>query len=603
MAWSQGNIRWTSTFKSLSNTTCRIDIYERGYTGAFVQTVKAADNPFFYEEEEDSDILNTVVRYRTGYIRLIEEFESGSTTSLDSIHPTEAFDRYVEVYYGATLIFNGYIQVQDFSNEKVPVPRVVELPIISPLGLMNQQIFSNIIPPTQKTLGQLLNTALSGHYSYVYLPKNYGYPNPVSLDMTIMSTVVSPWNKDYHYSMNVAPASLIMKGESYAYIIEAICKAFGWVAHDMPGSLVFTAFDHEDIYCYYPIGHIGESGYQQDADIPITAETLEDYYTPADDAPSETTIMPDTGIEVEYEGDSYTKEFDFGHFHIPTQDAIVTMPSYASEPDETNSICNLVRIPSLQDTNVTGTLSFDNNDLVALGRGCCAWNGKVGVMNSISGESSQSGNRELFWLRFYFKKRGGQSYRVTYDMEGRKNGYLLQLAVSGSDVDSFYVRNTVDPTNPEYVDVTFYYRWGGNYPALPSQAIIFITNIRLEVLEDAEPYAEYRYKPTGDSDIIPEVYDPQPAITRSVNMPISLYRNNEHLIGSTVRTTKVTEYPYLFQPRKELTEKFRVVELADFYHAALWSYQNKNWRIIAQRFNPWNDEMTLTMQNCALLDT
>ena len=435
----------------------------------------------------------------------------------------------------------------------------------------------------------------------MYLPKNYGEPNPVSLDMTIMSTVLSPWNKDYHYSMNVTPANLIMKGESYAYIIEAICKAFGWVAHDMPGSLVFTAFDHEGIYCYYPIGHIGESGYQQDADIPITAETLEDYYTPADAEPIEATIMPDTGIEVDYEGDSNTKEFDFGHFHIPTQDAIVTMPSYASEPDETNSICNLVCIPALRDTDVTGTLSFDNSDLLTLGRGCCAWNGKKGVMNSISGESSPSGNRELFWLRFYFKKRGSQSYRVTYNMEGRKNGYLLQLAVSGSDVDSFYVRNSVDASNPEYVDVTFYYRWGGNYPALPSQAVIFITNIRLEVLEDAEPYAEYRYKPAGDSDIIPEVYNPQPAITNSVSMPISLYRNNENLIGSTVRTTKVTEYPYLFQKRTELVQHFRLIEQPYLMHTRLFNFQGKLWRIISEEFHPWDDECKLTLQHSPIL--
>ncbi len=86
-------------------------------------------------------------------------------------------------------------------------------------------------------------------------------------------------------------------------------------------------------------------------------------------------------------------------------------------------------------------------------------------------------------------------------------------------------------------------------------------------------------------------------------MPISLYRLNDHLIGTIVRQTKVTEYPYLFQPRRELRARFKVVALADFYHARLFNYNNKNWRIIAQRFDPWNDEMTLTMQNCELLDS
>lgn len=600
MAWSQGNIRWTSTFKSLSNTTCRIDIYESGYTGTFVQAVPAADNPFFYEEDEDSDILNTVLRYRTGYIRLIEEYESGSSFSLDSIYPTQTFDRYLEVYYGTKLVFNGYIQLQNFDDKLVPVPKVIELPIISPLGLMEQKIFTGILPPSSLTLGQLLGTALSGNYTNVYLPKNYGYPNPVSLNMKILSTVVSPWNKDFHYTDNQGSQYRVIKGESYAFLIEAICKAFGWVAHDLPGALLFTAFDYSGVYYYFPVAHIGESGYSTDSDIPTTAELLEDYYDPADAAPVETTILPDTGIEIEYEGESDTFEFDFSRMYLPEHDAIVTMPSEASEPDEINSICNLLPVPLCQEISIVTTLTFDNNDLLNISNGCCAWNGKVGVMMSMGLYPS---GHEMFWIRFYFKKRVNQRYRLTYNMIGRQSGNLLQLDFSGSDVDQSYIYYTIDASNDDYVKVRFCYQWGSGHPQLTSKAVIFISDIKLEVFEDGEPYAEYRYKPASDSEIIPETYNPQPAVSSSVNMPISLYRNNDHLIGQTVRTTKVTTYPYLFQPRKHQTARFKVVELADFYHAMLFSYRNKNWRIIAQRFDLWNDEITLTMENCALLDT
>ena len=592
------NVKWRASFKSLNGTSCTIDIYQNDWPSHIDPIyVTAAADPFYFEEDDDNDLLNDVLRYRTGYIRLVKQFDSG-IYSLDDIYPTEAFDRYVEVKYGNTVVFNGYIQAQDFSDELVSVPRIIELPVISPLGLLDQKIFASIVPPTSKTLGELLNTALSGFYTNVYMPKNYGYPNPVNMSMKILSTVVSPFNDDFHYTM---PAGQVMKGKSYAFIVEAICKAFGWIAHDTPGALVFTAFDYEDDYCYYPIGHIGESGYQQDANIPATAIDLEDYFTLADDEATMTTMQPETGIEIEYEGESDSREFEFEHMQLSNQNPIVTMPSYVSEPDETNSICNLARIVSLQDISVSGELSFDNDDRVNSGNGICAWNGKRGVMCSIGGESSGSGSRFLFYVRFYFKKRSAQSYRVTFDMIGRKNGYLLQLAVSGGDVDDYYIYNTLDFSNDDYVEVTFRYRWDGGHPSLPSQAVVFITNIRLEILQDSEPYAEYRYKPATDSDILPDVYNPQPAVSMSVDMPISMYRMNDHLIGNSVRSTKVTEYPYMFTPRKQLVSKFRYIDALTFPHVRLLNYLSKKWRIIAQRFDPWNDEFQLTMQHSSVL--
>ena len=155
-----------------------------------------------------------------------------------------------------------------------------------------------------------------------------------------------------------------------------------------------------------------------------------------------------------------------------------------------------------------------------MGIGCCAWNGNKGVMISMS--AAEHSGHQMFWLRLYFKKRGSQSYRVSYDMIGRQNGNLMILAVSGSDVDEYYVYTTIDPTNTDYVEVKFNYRFDSNHPQLPSQAVIFISNIRLKILEDSEPYSEYRYKPAGDRDIIPEVYNPQPSISKSITMPISL---------------------------------------------------------------------------------
>ena len=594
-----GNVKWRASFRSLNGTSCTINIDDEDWPSILDPIgVTAASDPFFFEEDDSDDLLTDVLRYRTGYIRLVEQYDSGSY-ALTDIWPTSAFQRYVEVLYGGVVVFNGYIQMQNFSSELIPVPRVVEFPVISPLGLMDQKIFTGIIPPTNKTLGELLNTALSGFFNYVYLPKNYGYPNPVNMSMQVSSLVVTPWNPDFHHSDNIGPQNMVMKGESYAYIVEIICKAFGWIAHDTPEGLIFTCFDFEGNYVYFPVGHIGEAGYEQDANIPSTAADLEDYYTLADDQATETTILPDTGIEIEYEGDTESKDLNFDRTYIPQQNAIITMPSYARSPDEQNSLVNLVPVPLLQEFGLMSTMAFNNNDILEAGNGIVAWNGREGIM---CGKCSYNSPHQLFWIRFYFKRRGSQSYRVSYDMQGRQNGYLLQLAASGSDIDEHYIYTSIDSSNTDYVQVNFYYRHSTTYPQLPSDAVIFITNIKLEILQDNEPYAEYRYKPATDSDIVPERYNPQPAISSSVDMPISLYRNNDHLIGSTVRSTKLTEYPYLFTPRKHLVSNFRYAAALTFPHIRLYNYLSKKWRIIAQRFDPWNDEYQLTMQSSSLFD-
>ena len=346
MSWSSGNIQWTFPFKSLNGTSCRIDVYKRGYTAEFVYTLRAAANPFYFEEDDSDDLLNDVLRYRTGYIRVIEEYAHGW---ISEIYPSAPFDRYVEVYYGETLVFNGFIQVQDFSNDQVPVPRVIELPVISPLGLMEKRTFRNWAyqPPTNVKIATLLNTVLGIDYSYVYYPRNYGYPNPVSLSSKILSLVVTPWNPDYHQSMNIASYQRVMKGEKYSYLIDAICKAFGWIAHDTPDALIFTAFDHEGDYIRTQVGHIDEEGYTEVVSIPSTVEDLTTYFTADDDHANITTLQPETGIEISYDGDTLNREFSFDHTYVPDNNGIVTMPSESSEPDEINSICNLTPVPSL----------------------------------------------------------------------------------------------------------------------------------------------------------------------------------------------------------------------------------------------------------------
>lgn len=602
------NIRWFCDFKSLNGTSCTINIYDNDWPAGVTKGIAGAANPFFFEEDDSDDLLNDVVRYRTGYIRVIEQIAFGD---LADIYPTSIFDRYVEVLYGSTVVFNGYIQVQDFNNKQVPVPRVLEFPVISPMGLFNQRTFTNssntlYMPPSAASLGELLDVILANStYNYVYLPDNYGYPNPVSLGMKVSTLAVRPWNNDYHHSMIIFPASKVMNGETYEYLINAICKAFGWICHDTPDALVFTAFDFEGNYVRYPVGHIGDADYEETVSISSTAEILTTYFSFADDEGNETTLQPDTGIEINYDGDTDQREFSFDRTYY---DSIITAPSMSqSDKDEIWSLCNLVPVPNIWEISLTTTMSFDSDDKLNAGRGVVAWNGKIGIMLSMA---SWPSGQEMFRLRFYMRRRSSQHYKVTYQMKGMQSGSLGQLANLTSDIDEQYIYTSISNTDDYYVQVSFYYRWNSiNLPQLPIHALIFISDINLEVYEDNLPYSEYRFKPTGDSDVIGPDGDVNsihsgnvnPAISSSITMPISMYRLNDHLLGNSVRSTKVTIYPYLFLPRKQFVSLFRYASALTYPYMRLMSYQNKKWRIIAMKFSPRDDEYKLTMQHSSLL--
>jgi hypothetical protein len=596
--------RWTTTFKSRGGVTCLVKIYDPDFpstTDPF--DVKAAADPFSYDEGDSQDLLNDVMRYRTGYLRIIDDDTLGFK-HIEDIYPQKPFDRYVEVYYDGALGFTGYIQVTDFDDEQVPQPRVLEFPVTSPLGLFDKKNFSNTTyrPPTMVTLGQLLTRALqSFDYERVYFPKNHGYPNPVNLGMQCFSTLVNPWNDDYHTSVSSQWAQKVMKGQPLSYLIESICHAFGWICHDTPTALIFTAFDYQGAYSYSPADHIYETGYIYDADdIPTTAVAVTDYLTPADDHANIQTIQPETGIEVDYEGDDGSIDFSFDRTYVARDqgtDGVVTMPSMSPSDGERWSVCDLMPVPQIGEFWNLGTISFDANDKV-VGKGIVAWNGHVGILFSTGSQDEQ-----ICAIRQYVRKINNVSYDVKFDI--MTSEYSIGVLKEPDDPETFktiHIAKSITQTD-DYVNVILTYHTGTT--PLQSQYLIFIENIEFVRLVDSEPYASYREKPASASDVI----DPNgslegnPTISASVTMPVSMYRKNDRLLGLQVRSSRLTTYPYLFTPRKELKARFRIDSALPWPYALMVTHLGKKWRVIAQQWEPWNDEMVLTLEHSSILST
>ena len=583
------NIRWFVTFKAFNGTNCLVNIYDNDWPSGVSMGLRGAADPFYYEEDDSDDLLNDVVRFRTGYIRVIEQ----NYGDLDAIYPTKTFDRYVEFYYGNKLDFNGYIQVQGFAHPQEPGPRIIELPVISPLGLFEEQKFNTIMPPTSKTLGELMDMVLyASTYQKVTLPEITG----IGLWQKVFSLVVSPWNDNYHHSMNAGSMSKVMEPQTYGWFIEAVCKAFGWICHDTPEALIFTSFDYSGNYVYYPVGHIGEANYKQTESVGQGPYALTDFYALTDSKAKQNTLLPETGIEVGYEGNLGSIDFDFQRTYFTD---IVTMPGMPA--DERWSICNLFPVGVINEVTQVGTATFMQDGKVTAGRYVIAHDGKIGVLCSFGG--SELSNISLFKIRLYTRKHNNnESWNLRFD--GMSSDYSIGALKDDEDIENGYIKTSIAHYD-DYVEVTFSLFWAD--PGFPQPAagyLIFIHNIRFDLMEDNLPYAEIRFAPASETDPLPSTVT-HPAISASVTMPISLYRLNDRLIGDNVLASKVTEYPYLFKPRTEMVGKFRGVTASspDLFHTRMFTYMSKKWRLLALAFHPWDEcEYSLTLQSSPVFD-
>ena len=96
-------VLWQIPFKSLNGKTCRIDVYDPDVPESAPispMTYQAAEDPFYFEEDDSRDLLNDVIRYKTGYIRMIDD----GGLYVNDIYPESVFDRPVKVYYDGVVV-------------------------------------------------------------------------------------------------------------------------------------------------------------------------------------------------------------------------------------------------------------------------------------------------------------------------------------------------------------------------------------------------------------------------------------------------------------------------------------------------------------------
>ena len=623
-------LRWTVPFVSLNGTSCRVDIYDEGWTGS-VTTLTGAANPFEYEEDDDEDLLNGVIRYRTGYLRLIEN----SRGDLDDVYPSVNTDRYIEFYYGSTLDFNGYIQAQEFENQWESGPRVIELPVISPLGLAagTRYSYTNYNPPRWLTINQVIKDSLNllnGGYTGYYFPQSLpNHPTRISTITTglyVNSLTLVPWGNTYN-KIGASNINGIYEPKNVADVLTAICTTFGVILHDVPGTPIFQRVDWTgDYFIAHFDGSAASLQAQSTTDMTSIAEV-------ASNENMESVVMPLSKIEVTIDGEESIPEMSFKRCRGYSRGCAI----------EDRELCS--NLPNIQDFDGTfkEAVSINNSGLL----------GSYGVVLGAYGSDSLSemimyqhpGEGTSYLGAYTFFEWWGQGMRLRFkykygssieNMDNPQSFYGYdRIAVrivhgdyyySASDRTWYAIGSSVvftkewiegkedceiqflphNNVTPGLLKVEFYV---GQYG---SNAFIHtISNVQLMIYESAsDKYLGKNSNPMtrtingSPSDIEGSVTAGYDIVAYCTNM----IRYNGSVVIGTIWSDIVEgrpNYPYLLtaQDRLQIDMKMTYQSPLTIYlnRFTLWGSSDK-WRTIARTFRPWDDIHRLTLHHSTVFD-
>ena len=643
--------RWTIPFVSKANKQCRIDIYDPGYTGSVTELstnnadapgVPAAD-PFYFEEDDDEDLLN-VVRIKTGYINLIETVQDG----LMDLYPTTLKSRYVEVFYDVDsnnnpiIVFRGYIQQQSFENDWAAVPREVSLPVISVLGIAESMEFDAEMGVSDKCIGYYMkqimrmvepNETTVTKYSYVTFPENSRNEFAGDFAASIRPLVTTTENPSF---------SKVRLGTSKPYtgialneFLEGICNAYGWILHDMPDRVLFTKFDNTREYAYYLVD------YNSTADIETAtgkksqgAEgviALETYMEPCADDSTITHIMPLRKITVKNQGEFKTSQnVEFNHMRATEYIYTVTIDDVKYALVFLNNADN--NIKDIASGNLLTNPEVSNWRLTQNGVAVIDFKGKKSIL--VQNAQLWQGTGNLFTVYFY--------KRPLNDPDNYIDGNL-KLEVECSWAESILGIGSHDST---------YYVFQIEFDLYCGQTLVATKIMRFQDEDNYKQTVEFNgvtipktgamwltvkaittdafnhfmlsfdgirlfYEEPVSMDYLVDNKDPifigdaGGFEDADVDMLMSVRTVNSHTINNSFAypsTVFFTNYSYLRHPQTRLQLRMKTKPQQTFnqlqaYIDKIQFWQNNwRWRLIALSFHPWDDEWTLTMHRSSTIE-
>lgn len=619
-------IKYRLQFKSKDGTGCLVNIWVEGASSSAVTSKTGADVPFAVEsgvtaltgaehpiewEEDNDDSLLSVVRTKTGYLRVVEE----SYGDLRSMYPTTDTSHFVEFYYGSTRYFTGFMQAQAFDAEWAPGPRVIDFPIQSPLAVAKGLRFTAPTNPGFTNIGTLLYQACSlmnANISHIIIPDGISINSTSFTPLWRMSTLICcPFNDEFDRSAN-GSNSLYAPLTLYDFI-EGLCNCLGLMVHDMPNYLVFSRYDYTGTYYNYDVSTLADL---TPSGTPSQRGNYEKDYSSTPilgDDNREDEIEPVSKLELNYEGDFFESEgINYDHTRINS--------GYGSG----SSSCQLAPVGyEVESSLLTTGVPNASNPGVSMG----AWGGGKNIEECFLIYGNWSSTTKVLKYRFLIPPKNG-GFTVTISVKqgtdlDEPGGGAISFGVIVKNSSNYYnaadgahswgsseVINTV-----RRLEGTFDLKVqvdsacpSANQPLeiiitageMGSAGLIHLENIN--VSQGDAPGAKYYLNALNDGMRrktlkVDNGSKVEAAISLLFNTAI---KNKSMLLPAGANAYRdgamPCTYDYMFQAQRRVVIDTFISHTPVMYtQLALFQVSGWHWRVTSVGFDPWNDKMRVAL--------
>ena len=191
-----------------------------------------SSNPLTIEISH-SDNVFTSLHLSSGYMRFV-----GGYQDAEQFAASQPMEHPVKFYVNNSLEWQGYIKCETLQQNWYNEPVVINIPVVSPLGLLSGIFPSNEITNMGfKTIGDFL---LDISALFAFTPYNsFIFPKKMKelLRSKLMMSLFCEWSETEQKYIT----------ESYADILTAICDAFGLQVQEYRDSLVFLTTDENTV--------------------------------------------------------------------------------------------------------------------------------------------------------------------------------------------------------------------------------------------------------------------------------------------------------------------------------------------------------------------
>lgn len=243
-------IHWKVPFVTRKGTTMSVNIYDDTYSGTPL-TLWGAAVPFQTREEKSDDVLKPT-RLSTGYIRIMTgQTQDGADFDASLLFPPTPMARPVTLTKAdGTLIWQGFIRQESFTQDWLPDPEELELPICSALSMLGgiqitEAALSSYLSNGRARFKDLLYLALQQlpspvSYYYVYYPQDVSQSGTFDQTFLTMGLQIRNWF-EYEDENFIDMSSIRFDGATWLSLLSDVAEAFGYTLTESGSDILFVS--------------------------------------------------------------------------------------------------------------------------------------------------------------------------------------------------------------------------------------------------------------------------------------------------------------------------------------------------------------------------